>query len=69
MSEARGPLVREELAAELIGCTVEELRDWRGKRVGPRYMVVAGQVRYSAPGLIEWLGRDSGPDGWKGGAE
>lgn len=66
---ALGPLMRESVAADVIGVSVDELRKWRAAGLGPRYTMVAGQVRYSVPLVNEWLGRDAGPDGWKGGVE
>ena len=40
------PLVDENVAAEIIGCSVALMRKWRSLRTGPAYVKVGRLVRY-----------------------
>ncbi len=53
-------------AAGILHCTVEELRTWRAIGAGPRFIMDKGAVKYNESTLLEWIGNDSGPDGYKG---
>jgi len=49
-------LVGEEEAAKILGLSVQTLRNWRFKRIGPPYLKVGSRsVRYSPEDLYKWL--------------
>lgn len=42
-------------AAELLCVAEPTLRDWRGRRVGPPYIVISARcIRYSERDVISW---------------
>lgn len=48
--------------ANILGVTLECLRKWRMKGVGPPWHLSAGMARYSGPGLLEWWKRQVGEE-------
>jgi len=47
-------LVREDVAAEILGLNVKTLRNWRVTGGGPAYAKLGGAVRYSPAHLRDW---------------
>lgn len=42
-------------AAKLLGVTMKTLSNWRGKRIGPRYVQAGGTIRYRPEAIDAWL--------------
>lgn len=65
LRERAGVLTEEELAAMLEKDT-RTLRDWRNKRIGPKWLNAGRTVMYRLSSLYEWLEdqetRSAGPD-------
>jgi transposase len=54
-------LITEREAAAMIGLSIQTLRHWRVRRVGPAYLKFGrgrqGPVRYALEDLLEWAKR------------
>lgn len=48
-------LLREELAADLLGLSIRTLQSWRLRRAGPPFVQVGRAVRYRRRDLIAWI--------------
>jgi hypothetical protein len=56
-----GDLVDEREAAAILGAQVQTLRNWRWKRVGPRYRKIGKRlVRYYKPDLLAFVAGGTG---------
>lgn len=42
-------------AAEVIGCSPNTLNSWRSRQKGPKYIRIAGRIRYLKTDVQEWL--------------
>jgi hypothetical protein len=49
-------LVREDVAAEILGLNVKTLRNWRVVGGGPPFAKLGGSVRYSPAQVRAWAG-------------
>ncbi len=50
--------LNEIQAAELLGCAVQTMRNWRHRRVGPTYIKMGKKsVRYDRDDLIRYMSR------------
>ena len=50
-------LVREDVAAEILGLNVKTLRNWRVVGGGPPFAKLGGSVRYSPEHVRDWSGQ------------
>lgn len=51
-----GDLIDEHEAALILGCAVQSLRNWRWKRIGPRWRKVGMRmVRYRRDDLLAFI--------------
>jgi predicted DNA-binding transcriptional regulator AlpA len=59
------PLLNERETAKLLRVSVQLLRKWRAKGMGPEYSKLGGKlVRYDPGALIQWIAheRSTGPE-------
>jgi len=54
----------ETFASRFLGVSVEGLRSWRKRGIGPPWRKLGKLVKYSAEGLLDWA--ESQPGGGKG---
>lgn len=45
-------------AAEVIGCSPNTLNGWRSRKKGPKYIRIAGRIRYLKTDVQEWLEKE-----------
>ena len=53
--EGKHRFLKDEQAADLIGLSVQTLRNWRFKREGPPYIRAGRSIRYSFQDLLGWM--------------
>jgi hypothetical protein len=49
--------VTDTIAASLIGCKPQTLRNWRTNRTGPPYIKLGRMVRYKIKDLLDFMER------------
>lgn len=42
-------------AAEMIGCSPSTLNSWRSRGKGPKFIRIAGRIRYIKTDLAAWI--------------
>ena len=48
-------LLTDVESAQLLNLSVQTLRNWRSKRIGPPYIKLGRAVRYKLVDLLEWV--------------
>jgi hypothetical protein len=59
--------VTDVIAADIIGCKVQTLRNWRYLRKGPPYTKKGRMIRYLVQDLLDYMSVDRiDPEAWRG---
>ncbi len=53
-------LLKSEEVADWLKISVETVRAWRKRSIGPRATMVGGSVRYSRSDVVAWLVQQNG---------